>query len=81
MIETSKESAHEMALPVIDTALKAMRTLLDKEIGRMVFLQERNGAAARAEIECLVKEKNDLEKYLAASTIRLDAVRLIFRGL
>jgi len=80
MIETNKESAHEMALPVIDTALKAMRTLLDKEIGRMVFLQERNGAAARAEIECLVKEKNDLEKYLATSTIRLDAVRLIYRG-
>lgn len=80
MVEASRASAHEMALPVIDKAVKAMKALLDKEIARMQFLQERNGAAARDEIECFAKEKAELEKYLAASTVRLDAVRLIFRG-
>ena len=54
--------------------------MLDKEIGRMQFLLERNGESARSEIECLVREKADLERYLAASTVRLDAVRLIYQG-
>ena len=80
MFDMSARSAREMSLPVINNALKAMRTMLDKEIGRMQFLLERSGGAALNEIEILDREKSELEKYLAASTIRLDAVRLICRG-
>jgi hypothetical protein len=58
-----------------------MRTMLDKEIGRMQFLLDRNGVSARNEIECLAREKTDLGKYLAASTVRLDAVRIICKGI
>jgi RNA polymerase recycling family C-terminal. len=80
MFDKSNASAHELSLPVISNAIQAMQSMLDKEIGRMLFLRERNGTTTRAEIECLFKEKTELEKYLAASTVRLDSVRLIFRG-
>jgi ATP-dependent helicase HepA len=80
MFDISARCAHELSLPVITNAIKAMQTMLDKEISRMQFLLERNVASAQNEIECLVREKTDLGKYLAASTVRLDAVRLIYRG-
>jgi ATP-dependent helicase HepA len=80
MFDISARCAHELSLPVITNAIKAMQTMLDKEIGRMQFLLDRNGVSARNEIECLVLEKINLGKYLAASTVRLDAVRLIYQG-
>jgi ATP-dependent helicase HepA len=81
MFDISARCAHELSLPVITDAIKAMRTMLDKEIGRMQFLLDRNGVSARNEIECLAREKTDLGKYLAASTVRLDAVRIICKGI
>jgi ATP-dependent helicase HepA len=80
LFDASATFAHALSLPVIAGAIKAMRTLLDKEIGRTQFLLERSGESARDEIEILVREKTDLEKYLSSATIRLDAVRLIYQG-
>jgi ATP-dependent helicase HepA len=80
MFERSAPLAHEVSRIVIDGAVMAMHSMLDKEIERMRFLMGRNGETARHEIECLVRQRGDLEKYLAASTIRLDAVRLIYQG-
>jgi ATP-dependent helicase HepA len=80
MFETSKVSAHAAMVPKINGAIETMHKVYDREIERMEFLQLHKGLSAKTEIQGLVDDKKDLQKYLNESTLRLDSVRLIYHG-
>jgi ATP-dependent helicase HepA len=80
MFEASAIHTRENADPQINSAIETMRAVYDAEIGRLDLLQRLKGLSIKNEIEELTRDKKDLEKYLAASVIRLDSVRLIYHG-
>ena len=80
MFEASATHARESATPKINSAIETMRAVYDAEISRLDLLQRLKGLSIKNEIEELTRDKKDLEKYLAASVIRLDSVRLIYHG-
>ena len=57
-----------------------MRELLTGEIVRMRALQEINPSVSPREIEALCAEKDALEKHLNQARVRLDSIRVIWRG-
>jgi hypothetical protein len=67
-------------VPKINGAIETMHKVYDREIERMEFLQLHKGLSAKTEIQGLVDDKKDLQKYLNESTLRLDSVRLIYHG-
>jgi len=68
------------AKPLIADAVASMRTLLDEELSRIIELKRYNPAVPDEEIDLLKSEKVALENHLAASRLRLDAIRVIRRG-
>ena len=80
MVDKSKAMAGTRMKPVIESAIAAMRTAYEHEIGRLRFFQEHKGILAAEEIEHLSREKDELEKHLRAPRIRLDSIRVIWRG-
>jgi ATP-dependent helicase HepA len=78
MLEKSNAAADSRIAPVIDASVASMKADYEHEIGRLRFFQEHKGTAA--EIERLSRERDDLEKYLRVPQIRLDAIRVIWRG-
>jgi hypothetical protein len=80
MFEASATNAWENATPKINSAIETMRAVYETEICRLDLLQRLKGLSIKNEIEELTQDKKDLEKYLAASVIRLDSVRLIYHG-
>ena len=80
MLAASDIFARKKALPLIDRSLSAMRELLVEELLRLRDLQKINSAVSDAEIEECEREKEALEKYLKEARVRLDSVRVVWRG-
>ena len=80
MAEASEARARQRARPFIEKSLVAMRELLTGEIVRMRALQEINPSVSPREIEALCAEKDALEKHLNQARVRLDSIRVIWRG-
>jgi ATP-dependent helicase HepA len=65
---------------LISRARKAMAVQLDAEIARLKELQKVNRSVRPEEVTLLVRQRNDLDRHLAAARLRLDSIRLIRRG-
>ena len=57
-----------------------MAARLDHEIARLSDLQRVNPSVRAEEINLLVEQKASLDLHLEAARLRLDAIRLIRRG-
>jgi ATP-dependent helicase HepA len=75
-----EEIASARAKQVVEDAVAAMHGLLDGEMARLKFLESRNPATVSEEIQRCSREVAELEKYLRSSRLRLDAIRLVWRG-
>ena len=80
MLETSEEFAAEQAKEIIATASKAMTAQLQSEIDRLSSLREVNDHVRPEEIELTQSQLTELTTTLAQARLRLDAVRLIWKG-
>jgi ATP-dependent helicase HepA len=80
MIETATRQAEVQAQTVIEESLEAMHQLLDHEIARLRQLQRANQHIRPEEIRRTVEEKNELATAIQHARIRMDALRLIWKG-
>jgi ATP-dependent helicase HepA len=80
MVVYAEQSASESAGPAIANALSTMATLLDREIDRSRFLQEHYHLKNSRPLDSLLQEKINLEKHLRNARVRLDSLRVIWRG-
>ena len=80
MQEKAEAFAADAAKPLIERSLSTMRKAFDEEIDRLLHLQEKDLSFPTWEMELCRKEKDSLEKYLAASRVRCDSIRVIWRG-
>jgi ATP-dependent helicase HepA len=80
MLETAEEFAAEQAKEIIATASKAMTAQLQSEIDRLSSLREVNDHVRPEEIELTQSQLTELTTTLAQARLRLDAVRLIWKG-
>jgi ATP-dependent helicase HepA len=80
MQRASEERANAAAKPLIGKALLEMRTALDSELDHLNHLKQMDPTFPEREIDLCRKEKEDFEKHLARSRVRLDSVRVIWRG-
>lgn len=80
MIKAGNAIAASRARPVIDKAVETMRAMLDKEVSRLGFLQKFNADSVKVAIDRCLREKKDLEKAFRSARVRLDALRVIWRG-
>lgn len=72
------EQEAETSLPgLVDAARARMREQLDGELDRLRALARHNPAVRDEEIEALERERQALEEALAATRLRLDAVRVV----
>jgi len=60
--------------------LKQAEHMLEDEIRRLVDLSAVNPAIAKEEIEAVVKEKEMVCRYIEGARLRLDAMRLVWKG-
>jgi ATP-dependent helicase HepA len=80
MLERSKQIADTRIVAIVDGARTAMRRRLGHEIGRLRDLQKANRSVRDEEIAALVDEERQLDAHLQEARLRLDALRLIYRG-
>jgi ATP-dependent helicase HepA len=76
MLGQTEQLAERQKPGIVTTARSAMQTLQQAELKRLRALAEVNPNIRGEEIEHLVEETAQLEHYLAAAQIRLDAVRV-----
>jgi ATP-dependent helicase HepA len=80
LIEHSRELAGQAAGPLIEGALRRMREQLGHELHRLETLQRVNRNVRPEEIDLAREQIRKLETVLSSPRLRLDAVRLIWRG-
>jgi ATP-dependent helicase HepA len=80
MLATAEASANNASGPLIEQALNTMRELLNGELARLTDLRQINSAVSIEEIHECEREKEALEKHLKEARVRLDAVRVVWRG-
>jgi ATP-dependent helicase HepA len=80
MQEKAQALAADAAKPLIERSLSTMRKALDEEIDRLRRLQKKDTSFPDWEVELCIKERDSLEKHLAASRVRCDSIRVILQG-
>ena len=65
---------------IVGQSRKMAQKLLGDEVKRLVALQRVNPLVRAEEIEALQHEQAQIDQVLAEATIRLDALRLIWKG-
>ena len=78
MLEKCREIATAGMQSIINTALKASDTQLNREIDRLVALGEINDHVSEQEITSLRNHRDALHQSIAKSRLRLDSLRIIF---
>lgn len=81
LIEKAEAIARQQMLGIIAQARKDMSAQLDHEITRLKELQKVNRSVRAEEISALVQQQQALDQHLRSARLRLDAIRLIQRGL
>jgi ATP-dependent helicase HepA len=80
LIAAAETNALSVIEEVVSRARQQMAAQLGHEVSRLKELKKVNRAVRREEIDLLVEQQKELDKQLAASRLRLDALRLILRG-
>ena len=82
MLGKAQVIAQARAEATVEAAMAAMRALLDKEIARLTDLEGRGGDArsVKAEIGLCTTEREELATHIGAARLRLDSIRVIWRG-
>jgi ATP-dependent helicase HepA len=80
MIESATALASRYAQPIITQAIGSMDKQLSEEIDRLRYLKQRNPAVSQKEIDRCSEEQDILRKHLSESRVRMDAIRVIWRG-
>jgi ATP-dependent helicase HepA len=80
MIEQTRSMAERQAAERRREAASQMEATLRQEIGRLRDLQRLNGLVRDEEIAALEQQQQALGAAIAAARVRLDAVRLVYRG-
>ncbi len=76
----SRETAESRAEPLKQEALDAMEKLLGAEIERLRALKAVNDHVRDEEISLAENHRSELKQHIEAARLRLDALRLIWRG-
>lgn len=80
MIRSAKKAAERQARTIIEPSLERMNDLMGTEIHRLRRLQEMNDNVRPVEVELLERYQEQLASAIQSARVRLDAVRLIWRG-
>jgi len=80
MLEAAEEFAEAQAKKIITAASAAMATQLQAELDRLTNLRAVNDHVRPEEIELTQTQLTELTTALAQARLRLDAVRLIWKG-
>ena len=80
MLARATALAEEAVPALVQRAVAAMETELDHEVERLVALQAVNRHVRPEEIALATEERAALGKHLRAARLRLDAVRIVWRG-
>jgi ATP-dependent helicase HepA len=80
LVERAKAVGDSRAPAIVDGARRRMRQTLEYEASRLRNLQRVNRLVRDEEIAALVDQQRQLDEHLATARLRLDAVRLIYRG-
>jgi len=80
MLEAAEEFAEAQAKKIITAASAAMATQLQAELDRLTSLRAVNDHVRPEEIELTQTQLTELTTALAQARLRLDAVRLIWKG-
>jgi ATP-dependent helicase HepA len=80
MIASSEQIVQKEADRIISETLQEIETQMDNEITRLKTLKSMNPSVKDMEIQAAVQEKQSLMEYASAARIRIDAIRLIKRG-
>jgi len=80
MLKTAETAAENLSQHLVEDSLKAMRRLLDHEIHRLEHLQALHGHVRPQELELSRRERHELTRAIEQARIRLDALRLVWRG-
>jgi ATP-dependent helicase HepA len=81
MIATSEQIVQKEADRIIADTLQEIETQMDNEITRLKTLKTMNPNVKDNEIESAIEEKKNLIQYASSARIRIDAIRLIKRGI
>jgi len=76
MIKHAEQLAGKHQAPIIETASGEMQSLQQSELQRMQALAEVNPNIRQEEMEHLQAETDELQDYLSAATIKLEALRV-----
>ena len=80
LVERTKQPADAKTSALVSVARSAARERLTHEASRLRDLQKVNRAVRDEEIQLVVSQLEELETCLGSARLRLDAVRLIYRG-
>ena len=80
MLARATALAEEAVPALVQRAVAAMEAELDHEVERLVALQAVNRHVRPEEIALATEERAALGKHLRAARLRLDAVRIVWRG-
>jgi len=80
MIATTELIAQKEADRIIAETLQEIEEQMDNEIMRLKALKSMNPSVRDIEIKAAIKEKQNLIEYASSARIRIDAIRLIKRG-
>ncbi|MCU0608770.1 MAG: SNF2-related protein [Chitinispirillaceae bacterium] len=72
--------AENKSAEIIGRAVEAMQKTYEEEISRLRYLASVNKAVPDGEIAAVCAERDALNAHLAAARLRLDALRVIWRG-
>lgn len=81
MIQRAEALAKAQVPALLIAAQEAMQAQLEPELARLRHLRRRNPSIREEEISALEAQREALTQHLGAASLRLDAVRLIRRGM
>lgn len=80
LLETTRERAEAALQPTADAARKRAHESLTEEYDRLLALREINDHVRPEEIAHIAGEREAIDEAIASSRLRLDALRLIWKG-
>ena len=80
MLDVARNLAEKKVPGIISEGLRTMQQGLDKEIQRLQHLVRVNPNIRQEEIDLAVRERDTLQQNISAARLRLDALRLIWKG-
>ncbi len=80
MVDKAEKCADSLATPIIDEAVASLKERAEEEIGHLRYLQSINPQVSEVEVNELADYFAKVEQYIRQARLRLDSVRIIYRG-